>query len=368
MDACGVDVGVVAAGLSADETDALLDRGGRPPRPPPRRARRRPPRPARCASAPACVPWPRTRRWPSCGSRRSCTSTRSTTSSTTRVYATCAELGLPVSVNVGIPGPRVRSACQHPELPRGRPHRLQGADRDRRPHGPPLRSAADAVHAQVAGPLPVELGLPRQVHGPGAGRVHGLLARHGAASSTRPTTPSCPWSGRWPPPGTCPSPTRRPRPSWAARRPGSSASAEPRRDGRRRRRWSHRYGAGMDLGPSRRVVERLLAGGGRAGPRRGARARVPRLRGPVVVGTLRPRALAALRTPPGVDGPRRRWPAASSASGPVPPRTWALPSPRSRSASGAASCSASAPATPRSSSTTPAPTRTWSPTSMRSMP
>ena len=32
------------------------------------------------------------------------------------VYATCAELGLPVSVNVGIPGPRVRSACQHPEL------------------------------------------------------------------------------------------------------------------------------------------------------------------------------------------------------------------------------------------------------------
>ena len=32
------------------------------------------------------------------------------------VYATCAELGLPVSINVGIPGPRVRSACQHPEL------------------------------------------------------------------------------------------------------------------------------------------------------------------------------------------------------------------------------------------------------------
>ena len=32
------------------------------------------------------------------------------------VYATCAELGLPVSVNVGVPGPRVRSACQHPEL------------------------------------------------------------------------------------------------------------------------------------------------------------------------------------------------------------------------------------------------------------
>lgn len=32
------------------------------------------------------------------------------------VYATCAELGLPVSVNVGIPGPQVRSRCQDPVL------------------------------------------------------------------------------------------------------------------------------------------------------------------------------------------------------------------------------------------------------------
>ena len=32
------------------------------------------------------------------------------------LYAACAELGLPVSINVGVPGPRVRSACQHPEL------------------------------------------------------------------------------------------------------------------------------------------------------------------------------------------------------------------------------------------------------------
>ena len=32
------------------------------------------------------------------------------------VYATCAEVGLPVSINVGIPGPQVRSACQHPSL------------------------------------------------------------------------------------------------------------------------------------------------------------------------------------------------------------------------------------------------------------
>jgi predicted TIM-barrel fold metal-dependent hydrolase len=32
------------------------------------------------------------------------------------VYATCAELGLPVSINVGIPGPQVRSRCQDPVL------------------------------------------------------------------------------------------------------------------------------------------------------------------------------------------------------------------------------------------------------------
>jgi uncharacterized protein len=32
------------------------------------------------------------------------------------VYAACEEMGLPVSINVGIPGPKVRSRCQHPEL------------------------------------------------------------------------------------------------------------------------------------------------------------------------------------------------------------------------------------------------------------
>lgn len=31
------------------------------------------------------------------------------------LYSTCVELGLPVFVNVGIPGPRVRSDCQHVE-------------------------------------------------------------------------------------------------------------------------------------------------------------------------------------------------------------------------------------------------------------
>jgi len=32
------------------------------------------------------------------------------------VYAACAETGLPVSINVGVPGPPMRSAVQHPQL------------------------------------------------------------------------------------------------------------------------------------------------------------------------------------------------------------------------------------------------------------
>jgi uncharacterized protein len=32
------------------------------------------------------------------------------------VYQVCEELGIPVAINVGIPGPRVRSRVQHPEL------------------------------------------------------------------------------------------------------------------------------------------------------------------------------------------------------------------------------------------------------------
>ena len=32
------------------------------------------------------------------------------------VYAACEEAGLPVSINIGIPGPKVRSHCQHPQL------------------------------------------------------------------------------------------------------------------------------------------------------------------------------------------------------------------------------------------------------------
>ncbi len=115
MEACGVDVGVLATGLSDPRTARLLEAaeasGGRlvaaavadRPQKPSEQVRRL----REVAGAgrlrmvrvtPLVDQYPLNHRlyYP--------------------VYATCAELGLPVSINVGVPGPRVRSACQHPEL------------------------------------------------------------------------------------------------------------------------------------------------------------------------------------------------------------------------------------------------------------
>ncbi|HVA09161.1 MAG TPA: amidohydrolase family protein [Acidimicrobiales bacterium] len=115
MDACTVDLGVIAAGISAQETDTLLNDvtpyeerlcvalvADRPERPVQQCARLRTlaqhPAVALVRVTPLVEQYPLNDKlyYP--------------------LYATCAELGLPVSVNVGIPGPRVRSACQHPEL------------------------------------------------------------------------------------------------------------------------------------------------------------------------------------------------------------------------------------------------------------
>jgi predicted TIM-barrel fold metal-dependent hydrolase len=115
MDACNVDVGVIAAGLSSEETESLLDQVGahrhrlrvaltvdRPDRPVTQCARLRAlaahPAVALVRVTPLVHQFPLNDKlyYP--------------------VYATCAELDIPVSINVGVPGPRVRSACQHPQL------------------------------------------------------------------------------------------------------------------------------------------------------------------------------------------------------------------------------------------------------------
>lgn len=115
MDTCGVDRGVVAAGISAPETDALLDDIApyadrlcvalvvdRADRPVPQCTRLRTLAQHRAVALVRITPlvqqYPLNDKlyYP--------------------IYATCGELGLPVSINVGVPGPRVRSACQHPTL------------------------------------------------------------------------------------------------------------------------------------------------------------------------------------------------------------------------------------------------------------
>jgi len=115
MDACAVDIGVVAAGISAPETDVLLEdvsqKSGR------LRVALvvdRPDRPVlQCTRLRALAEHP-------CVVMVRVTPLVHQFALNDKlyypIYATCAELGLPVSINVGIPGPRVRSACQHPAL------------------------------------------------------------------------------------------------------------------------------------------------------------------------------------------------------------------------------------------------------------
>jgi hypothetical protein len=115
MDACGVDVGVVTTGLTDPGLDDLLEVAkysegrfvvavvaDRPAKPAKQVARLRAiathPQLRLVRVTPLVDQYPLNHRlyYP--------------------IYATCVEFGLPVSINIGIPGPRVRSACQHPEL------------------------------------------------------------------------------------------------------------------------------------------------------------------------------------------------------------------------------------------------------------
>ncbi|HWE67606.1 MAG TPA: amidohydrolase family protein [Acidimicrobiales bacterium] len=115
MDTCGVDLGVIAAGIAAPDTEALLeqvaahddrlcvalvaDRAERPVAQSIRlRALAQHPSVALVRITPLVQQFPLNDKlyYP--------------------IYTVCGELGLPVSINVGVPGPRVRSACQHPQL------------------------------------------------------------------------------------------------------------------------------------------------------------------------------------------------------------------------------------------------------------
>jgi predicted TIM-barrel fold metal-dependent hydrolase len=115
MDACDVDHGVIAAGIAAPETEGLLEDiapyaarlsvalvADRPDRPARQSTRLRDlaqhPAVSLVRVTPLVQQYPLNDKlyYP--------------------IYTACAELGLPVSINVGVPGPQVRSACQHPQL------------------------------------------------------------------------------------------------------------------------------------------------------------------------------------------------------------------------------------------------------------
>jgi uncharacterized protein len=115
MGKCGVDIGVIAAGIASEETGALLnDVAAHPDRLRVALTVDRPDRPVQqvqrlrtLAEHPAVAlvrVTPLVHQYPLNDKLYY------------PIYTACAELGLPVSINVGIPGPRVRSACQHPTL------------------------------------------------------------------------------------------------------------------------------------------------------------------------------------------------------------------------------------------------------------
>ena len=273
----------------------------------------------RCDRSRGCARWPRTRPWRWCGSRRSSTSTRSTTSSTTRSTPPAPSSACRCRSTSASPGPGALG-LPAPRAARGRAHRLQGAHRHRRPHGPPLRGAADAVHAQVAGPLPVQLGLPGQVHGPRAGLLHGLLAGHGPGPLR--LGPSLPADG-----------------AGGGRRPGS---APLRRGGRGLPRRDGRPPACTSADPVAQAARTRATARVRCPPWTSgasacggaARGATPTIRTAASPPSSSPSATAPCGRPgASTPGCRRtssacsprptasRWPAASSASGPARPRT-----------------------------------------------
>jgi predicted TIM-barrel fold metal-dependent hydrolase len=112
MDACGVDLGIIAAGMSAPETEKLLDDVG---------AHHDRLRVALVADQ-AEQPVQQSLRLRALADHPSVALLRITPLVEQYplndklyypIYTAAAERGLPVAVNVGIPGPRVRSDCQH---------------------------------------------------------------------------------------------------------------------------------------------------------------------------------------------------------------------------------------------------------------
>ena len=144
------------------------------------------------------------------------------------IYQVCEELGLPVGINVGVPGPRVRSRVQHPELLEDVLIDFPELTRHRRARGPSLRRAAHQLHAQVGPALPVVHRVRAPLPRPGAAALHGLVDRpgSGALGQRRPVVPDAALARPRPAPSTS---TTRPWPSSSAAPPAASSTAPWRR-------------------------------------------------------------------------------------------------------------------------------------------
>ena len=142
------------------------------------------------------------------------------------VYATCAELGLPVSINVGVPGPQVRSRCQDPVL-------LEDVLID----FPELTViGAHMGHPYEALLIQYMLKWP-QLHLMTSAYLATYMdpalvrfmdsSRGAAACGSRPTIRFSPSAGRWTRPGSCRCPRRPWRCSSATRPVPSSSGGRP---------------------------------------------------------------------------------------------------------------------------------------------
>ena len=107
------------------------------------------------------------------------------------VYAACEELGLPVSINVGVPGPQVRSRartrCCSRTCSSTSALTVIGAHM-----GHPYEALL--IQYMLSGPRLhlMTLGLPGHLHGPGPGAVHGLVRGRGRVlfASDHPVIPA----------------------------------------------------------------------------------------------------------------------------------------------------------------------------------
>ncbi len=146
------------------------------------------------------------------------------------VYQVCEELGIPVGINVGVPGPRVRSRVQHPELLEDVLIDFPELTVIGAHGGHPVRGAADQLHAQVGPAVPVVHRVRPPLPGPVAAALHGVVDRTGpgALGQRRPVVPDAALARPRPAPSTS---TTRPWPSSSAAPPAASSTARARPDG-----------------------------------------------------------------------------------------------------------------------------------------